>query len=171
LNVSNEKSLDNRIVAVDKFAPLITEAFTVDTLHVLILAFGLIKLFAKTEVGVSISPPNWAKFDSVHNIRGHCPLTRLQDSLFVPPLRKYILLSFICTIPDLPFVSFKYKVGLLLLIMILSVDVILSLVKVSIFPLMTSMVEKLPVFMFAKFVTVNKPETKIVVVKPSSSND
>ena len=33
--------------------------------------------------------------------------------------------------------------------MILLVDVIFSLVKVSIFPPMTSMVEKLPVFMFA----------------------
>jgi len=33
--------------------------------------------------------------------------------------------------------------------MILSVEVILPLVKVSIFPLMTSMVEKLPVLIFA----------------------
>jgi len=71
--------------------------------------------------------------------------------------------------------------------MILSVEVILPLVKVSIFPSMTSMVEKLAVFMFAvplelivlmlpvlifaKFVTVNKSETKFVVVKPLSSND
>ncbi len=75
LNVFKEKSLDNRIVAVDKFAPLITEAFTVDTLHVLILAFGLIKLFAKTEEGVSISPPKNASLVSVCRYNGHCPLT------------------------------------------------------------------------------------------------
>jgi len=113
------------------------------------LAFGLIKLFAKTEEGVSISPPKNASLVSVCRYNGHCPLTRLQVSLFVPPLRKYILLLFTCIIPDLLFVSFKYKVGWLLLIMILLVDVIFSLVKVSIFPPMTSMVEKLPVFMFA----------------------
>ena len=43
--VSKEKSLENRIVAVDKFAPLITFAFNVDTLiafAVTLLKFGLV---------------------------------------------------------------------------------------------------------------------------------
>jgi len=91
--------------------PVMDDALITDTLHVLILAFGLIKLFAKTEEGVSISPPNWAKFVSVCNIRGHSPFTFAQLSEFVPPLRKNILLPFICIIPERASVSFKVIVG------------------------------------------------------------